>query len=80
MANGRMRVSRLLHSTLINEKSRVSALDQKSVRTIDRPYQGLSYCDEGDLLGRGSSVKVLKTDLKGRIQGLGEEKRVAPRE
>jgi hypothetical protein len=34
MVNGRMRVSGLFGSGLVNEKSRVSALVQKSVRTI----------------------------------------------
>jgi len=34
MVKGSMRVSFLFHSRLTNEKSRVSALDQKSVRTI----------------------------------------------
>jgi histidine decarboxylase len=34
MANGRMRVSGFFRSGLVNEKLRVSALDQKSVRTI----------------------------------------------
>jgi len=38
IANGRMRVSDLFHSDLVNEKSRVSALTQKSVRTIGRYY------------------------------------------
>jgi hypothetical protein len=35
MANGRMRVSGFFRSGLVNEKLRVSALDQKSVRTIE---------------------------------------------
>ena len=35
MANGRMRVSGIFRSSLVNEKSRVSALTQKSVRTIE---------------------------------------------
>jgi hypothetical protein len=34
MANSRMRVSGFFRSGLVNEKLRVSALDQKSVRTI----------------------------------------------
>jgi transposase, IS30 family len=45
MANGRMRVSGFFRSGLVNEKLRVSALDQKSVRTIvnDRPRKSLNY-------------------------------------
>jgi hypothetical protein len=34
--NGRMRVSAFFRSTVVNEKSRVSALDRKSVWTIAR--------------------------------------------
>ena len=36
-----MRVSALFHSSSVNEKSRVSALVQKSVRTIDSKGKGI---------------------------------------
>ncbi|MGF1569714.1 MAG: hypothetical protein ACFCVD_16870, partial [Nodosilinea sp.] len=50
MANDRMRVSGLFRSSLADEKPRVSALAQKSVRAIVRQFLGKKIPDINRLL------------------------------
>ena len=64
MANGRMGISGLFCSGLVNEKSRVSALAQKSVRTIVKSHSGSrwreAYKDACKLVNQGFCQQVLQ--------------------
>jgi len=64
MTNGRMRVSGLFHSDLVNEKSRVSALAQKSVRTI-AIREALEGVPKGWRINKGYKEGFFHTERSG---------------